>query len=183
MHRAITSLILPGLGNSESDHWQSHFERADPGCIRVMQDEWETPDCADWVARLDETIRNSVWPVRLVGHSSSCALVAHWALAAAPDSLTKVCGALLVAPSDPDGPAYPREPRGFSPMPMVVLPFASIVVASSDDPYVTLDRAREYAAAWGGQLVVLDGAGHINTESGFGEWPEGQVMLRSLTAD
>ncbi len=182
MLRTITSLILPGLGDSGPDHWQTHFERADTSCVRVMQDEWDSPDCAAWVARLDEEMRNSVWPVRLVGHSSACALVAHWALNAAPEELAKVCGALLVAPSDPDGPNYPVTAINFGPVPMVALPFASIVVTSDDDEYVTLDQARAYATAWGSRLVVLQHAGHINVASGFGEWPEGYALLQSLDA-
>lgn len=182
MFSAVTSLILPGLGDSGPDHWQSHFERADTSCVRVIQEEWDTPDCADWVARLDAEMRSSVWPVRLVGHSSSCALVAHWALTAAPDAIAKVCGALLVAPSDPDGPNYPAGPSGFSPVPMVMLPFASIVVASDDDPYVTLAQSEAYAKAWGSRLVVLPKAGHINAASGFGDWPAGYALLQSLDA-
>jgi hypothetical protein len=180
MPSAVTSFILPGLGDSGPDHWQSHFERDDISCVRVKQDEWDTPDCADWVARLDREMRSSVYPVRLVAHSSSCTLVARWALDASPEELAKVCGALLVAPSDPDGPNYPSGPVGFSPVPLVVLPFPSIVVASDDDPYVSLERAREYAAAWGSELVVLSGAGHVNVASGFGAWPEGQALMQRL---
>jgi predicted alpha/beta hydrolase family esterase len=38
-------LILPGLGNSGPDHWQSHWERGDAACRRVEQDDWDAPDC------------------------------------------------------------------------------------------------------------------------------------------
>ena len=54
---------------------------------------------------------------------------------------------LLVAPSDPEGANYPKEPTGFSPVPRLRLPFPSIVVTSDDDPYVSLDRARVLALA------------------------------------
>ena len=49
---------------------------------------------------------------------------------------------VLVAPSDTEAPRYPEGPEGFKPMPRNRLPFPSIVVASTDDPYVTLERAR-----------------------------------------
>jgi uncharacterized protein len=178
-------LILPGLGNSGPDHWQSHWERRDPACVRVVQDEWEAPHCAAWVSRLAEAIARANGSVVLAAHSAGCALVAHWAASvqARPEAaspLTAVRGALLVAPSDPTGPNYPVGPVGFAPVPIGRLPFPAIVVTSDNDPYVSLDRARDYAAAWGASLVVLEGAGHINVASGHGPWAEGFGMLARL---
>jgi uncharacterized protein len=174
------ALILPGLFDSGPEHWQTHWERQDPTCRRVRQADWETPRCADWVATLDAAVAYSADPVLLVAHSSACALVAHWARDASKESLTRVRGALLVAPSDPEGPSYPAGPTGFAPMPLGRLPFPSIVVASRDDEYVTIERAREYAAAWGGELTDLGDAGHINASSGLGTWPAGYGMLQRL---
>ena len=178
--RAMPVLILPGIGSSGPDHWQSHWERRDPDCTRVHQDEWDAPRCAAWCARLDEVVGRQPAPVALAAHSSACALVAHWAAAASPVQLGRVHGALLVAPSDPEGPHYPVGPVGFGPVPLIRFPFASIVVASSDDPYITLDRARQYASAWGSRFVALPNTGHINAASGFGEWPEGYALLNTL---
>ncbi|HKP15233.1 MAG TPA: alpha/beta hydrolase [Gemmatimonadaceae bacterium] len=175
-----TALILPGLSNSGPQHWQTLWEREDQSCRRVMQAEWETPRCADWVATLDAAVVHSADPVVLVAHSSSCALVAHWARDASRDSLARVRGALLVAPSDPEAPSYPEGPTGFAPMPMARLPFPSIVVASRDDQYVTIERAREYAAAWGSELTDLGDAGHINASSGLGTWAVGYGLLQRL---
>jgi uncharacterized protein len=170
-------LILPGLYDSGPEHWQSRWEAAEPTTFRrVVQDDWERPRCSDWVARLDEAIRLTPEPV-LVGHSSACALVAHWA--AGRPSL-RVRGALLVGPSDPEAPSYPVGPTGFAPMPRGRLPFPSIVVASSDDRYVTLERARLFAEAWGSRLVSIGEAAHINSESGLGDWPEGFALLHEL---
>ena len=103
----VTTFILPGLGNSGPEHWQSYWEREDPSCRRVVQADWDTPHIADWVRTLSGAIADRKAPVALVAHSSSCALVAHWARAATPEALARVRGALLVAPSDPDGPNYP----------------------------------------------------------------------------
>jgi predicted alpha/beta hydrolase family esterase len=180
MSRHVTTLILPGLYSSGPDHWQSHWERQDATCLRVQQDDWEAPRCADWVERLSAVMRMMIGDFVLVAHSSSCAMVAHWARQATPDELARVHGALLVAPSDPDGPAYPEGPSGFSPVPLDRLPFRSIVVASDNDEYVTLPRAMEYASAWGSELEVLAGAGHINSASGHGPWPAGYALLDSL---
>jgi len=177
---SITTLILPGISSSGPEHWQSHWERLDPTCVRVEQEEWESPRCADWVDTLDAAIAREQGDVVLVGHSSACALVAHWAAGATPEQLARVRGALLVAPSDPEGPRYPVGPTGFGPVPEGRLPFPSIVVASTNDEYVTLERARAYAEAWGSRFVNLGAAGHINSASGLGTWPAGFALLDEL---
>ena len=95
----MTTLILPGLGNSGPEHWQSHWEREDPTCVRVEQAQWDRPRCDEWVQTLDIAFARIGGPVVLVAHSSACALVAHWARRAAPPQVFRVRGALLVAPS------------------------------------------------------------------------------------
>lgn len=177
----MRTLILPGLSNSGPEHWQSHWERTDPSCSRVQQAEWESPRCADWVATLDRAIRDASDDVVLVGHSSSCALVAHWAASAESQQLARVRGALLVAPSDPEGPNYPAGPTGFAPVPLLRLRFRSIVVASTNDMYVDIERATAYANAWGSEFVDIGAAGHVNGASGLGAWPAGYSILSSLT--
>jgi predicted alpha/beta hydrolase family esterase len=176
----VAALILPGLFDSGPEHWQTHWEQRDPTCRRVQQANWSTPRCADWVATLDAAVAYSADPVVLVAHSSACALVAHWARDASRDNVARVLGALLVAPSDPEGPNYPEGPTGFAPIPMLRLPFPSIVVASRDDEYVTMERAGEYAAAWGSELLDVGDAGHINASSGLGAWPVGYGLLQRL---
>jgi predicted alpha/beta hydrolase family esterase len=176
----MTTFILPGLGNSGPEHWQSYWEREDPSCRRVMQAEWDAPRIADWVRTLSVAITDSKQPIALVAHSSSCALVAHWARAATAEALARVRGALLVAPSDPDGPNYPSGPIGFAPMPLDPLPFPSIVVASTDDIYISLAQARVYANAWGSSFVNVGAAGHINSASGLGRWAVGHALLAAL---
>jgi hypothetical protein len=113
----------------------------------------------------------------LVAHSLGCLLTVHWAL----ETRLTAHAALLVGVPNPDRPSFPLEIRGFSPLPMRPLPFASIVVASSDDPYGSLEFARACAAAWGSRFVSVGAAGHINTASGYGEWPEGLQLLAQLT--
>jgi hypothetical protein len=173
---AAPVLILPGLYNSGPDHWQSRWEAAHPAFRRVEQDDWERPRCEDWVARLDAAVRAASDPV-LVAHSSSCVLVARWA---ATRSAGRARAALLVAPSDSEAPSYPVGPTGFAPMPLGRLPFPSVVVASTDDPYVAIERAREFARAWGSRLVIIGAAGHINGQSGLGDWPAGFALLEEL---
>jgi uncharacterized protein len=182
MTPTISTLILPGLGDSGPEHWQSQWEDRDPTLQRVVQTEWDAPRRDDWVTCLDTALLGAEAPVVLVAHSSACLLVAHWAVGASPARHAMVRAALLVAPSDPGSAAYPAGPQGFAPVPLVRLPFPSIVVASDDDPYVSAACARTYAQAWGSRLVQLAGAGHVNAASGHGPWPEGWALLEELRA-
>jgi predicted alpha/beta hydrolase family esterase len=167
-------LTLAGLWNSGPQHWQTHWERKHPEIQRVPHRDWNNPQCHEWVAELDAAIAEGVGAPILAAHSLGCVLVAQWAKSGSP---LKVAGAFLVAPSDVDAPSYPVEAAGFAPLPMEKLPFPSVMVVSSNDEYVTLERARAIAAAWGSKLVEIGDAGHINGASGYGEWPEGEKML------
>lgn len=167
-------ITLPGLWNSGPQHWQTLWEQKHPEFRRIQHRDWNNPHRDEWVAELDAAIATSRGTPILVAHSLSCALVAHWAQSG---SALKIAGAFLVAPSDAEAPNYPKEPVGFAPMPMQKLPFPSIVVASANDEYVGIERARAFAAAWGSRLVEIGDAGHINGASGYGEWPEGERML------
>lgn len=169
--------ILPGLGNSGEQHWQTIWQTLYPEWQRIMQDDWDTPHCADWVRRIDNTLATvPEGTAVLVAHSSSCAAVAHLA----ETTTHRIKGAFLVAPSDPLGAAYPPGPKGFAPVPLSRLPFPSIVVASENDEYIALEQARKYAEAWGSRFVNIGQAGHINSSSGLGEWREGLILLETL---
>ncbi|MBV8466399.1 MAG: alpha/beta hydrolase [Burkholderiales bacterium] len=170
-------IIHPGLYDSSSEHWQSHWGRQHPDWLRIQQLEWAAPVLEDWVQTLDATIRQSKAPPVLVCHSAGCiAAVARVARYGGAD----IAGALLVAPADAERPSFPTGPAGFSPVPRLRLPFPSIVVASDNDPYARLERTSMFAAEWGSQLIVLPNAGHINADAGFGEWPEGMTLLQGL---
>ena len=173
-------LVLPGYADSGPEHWQSRWQAADPSCRRVMQRDWLNPSLGEWREALDRAIGACDRPPVLVAHSLGCALVAHHVAAGG----RPVKGALLVAPADVDMVAMVLEAvQSFAPVPLVPLPFPSIVVASTDDPYVSAERAAAFARAWGSRLVTLDGAGHINTDSGYGEWSQGRELLEELRRD
>ena len=170
-------LILSGLWNSGPQHWQTHWERKHPEWKRVPHRDYNNPEREEWVNELDAAIAGCEGTPLLVAHSLACVLVAQWARSG---SALKVAGALLVAPSDVEAASYPVEVNGFAPMPMEKLPFPSIVVASSNDEFVSIERARRFAQAWGSRFVEIGPAGHINGESGLGEWPAGEKLLEEL---
>jgi predicted alpha/beta hydrolase family esterase len=174
-------LILPGLYNSGEGHWQTVWEAIMPNARRVMQNDWNKPDRHDWAATLDAAVAAADGPVVFAAHSMGCALTAWWASqhyqATHGD---KVLGALLVAPPDVEREDFPAFITGFAPMPRAPLPFPAIVVASSDDPWCGLSRARAWATDWKAGFHDIGPRGHINGESGLGDWPEGREWLGML---
>ncbi|MES2263089.1 MAG: alpha/beta hydrolase [Pseudomonadota bacterium] len=172
-------LTLAGLWNSGPQHWQTRWEAKHPSWSRVPHGNYDTPDKDAWVAELDAAIARCTRPPVLAAHSLACSLVTRWA---ASGSKHRIAGAFLVAPSDVDAPSYPDCTTGFQPMLLQALPFPSIVIASSDDVYVSAARARQFAAAWGGRFIDIGPAGHINGDAGYGVWPEGEALLLDFCA-
>ncbi len=171
-----TILIIPGLGNSGPAHWQSLWEKR-YGFARVEQADWETPVCVDWISTLQNHLEaHNPGDVILVGHSLACSTIAYWA----KEYNVAIKAALLVAPSDTEAPSYPPGTSGFTPMLLNKLPFKTITVMSTNDFYVSPQRAELFADAWGSKLVNIGDAGHINGESNLGEWEEGLALLREL---
>ena len=170
-------LIIPGLGNSGPHHWQTRWERRLPTARRVEQDDWQAPDRADWVARIAESVAASTRPVVLVAHS-----LGVLAVAAAAPRLGGVGAAFLVAPPDMSrgGDLPDRVLSSFAEVSRDPFPFPSMVIASRNDPWCTFNAADELATGWGALLVDAGEAGHINTASGHGPWPEGLTRFATL---
>lgn len=169
-------LVIPGFGGSGPAHWQSRWEQAEPAFSRVGQADWDHPILSEWVANLEAAVRAAGPDVVLVAHSLGCLTVAHWAAG----EHSPVRGALLVAVPDPAGASFPAQAEGFGALPAQPLPFLSVVVASSDDPYGGLDFARRWARLWGSRLEEIGPAGHINADSGLGDWAAGRAWLDGL---
>lgn len=170
---APTVLFVPGWRNSGPGHWQRQWCDQLSQSVWVEQDDWLTPTRRAWVGRLADVISEQAGPVILVAHSLGCITVAHLPASAA----SKVRAALLVAPADPERRGQLAD---FAPVPFQLLPYRSIVVASDNDPFCPIRLATAYSRAWGSDLVKLVGAGHINVESGHGDWPLGWGLLHAL---
>lgn len=170
-------LLLPGWQNSGPAHWQSRWE-ALYGDRRVEQADWDWPRRGDWMARLEEVLLEDDTPAVLVAHSLGCQLVAAWA--AHSSHTARVRAALLVAPPDSERADFPPQLRGWRPVVRQRLPFAALAVTSSDDPYCESARAAGMAADWGATRHDIGARGHINGESGLGDWPDGRALLNGL---
>ena len=173
-------LILPGWQNSGPDHWQSRWESLH-GYRRVDQHDWMTPRRGDWIARLEDVILGSDGPVVLVAHSLGCILTAAWAEVSR--STGRVQGTLLVAPGDPERDELRPLLPSWAPIVRQRLPVPSVLVGSRDDPYCNFDKAQSLAGRWGARFVDYGARGHINADSGLGDWPDGLELLKSALSE
>ncbi|MES1977733.1 MAG: alpha/beta fold hydrolase [Pseudomonadota bacterium] len=172
-------LILPGWHNSGPDHWQSLWENAH-GYTRVEQHSWDRPLRGDWISRLEDVLLSCDEPAVLVAHSLGCIHAAAWA--SHSKNTHRVKAALFAAPPDLEREDLREMLTSWTPVTMNRLPFASVMFASSNDPYCSLERATQMANAWGSQLHNPGELGHLNSESGLGDWPEAFAQLQQLMA-
>ena len=181
-----TILIVPGLRDHVEDHWQTHLERK-LGAVRKVVSvpplEADKLSCTARVAAVQRAIEAIEGSLVVVAHSAGVVMLVHWA----QRYVAKIQGALLVAPPDFESPlpaGYPTpdalQANGWLPVPRELLPFRSIVAASTNDPLAGLDRVTQMARAWGSELVNVGAVGHINPASGFGEWPRAEQLIQSL---
>ena len=170
-------LIVPGLGNSGPEHWQTYFQNSGDNFYRIEQQEWDAPTCKEWITNIDKRVTEfDLSTVVLVGHSLGCATIAHWATT----YKRIIKAALLVAPSDLEAAQYTFPATGFSPIPLNKINFKTMVVASTNDIWVSLDRAKFFADSWGSEFINIGNAGHINAFSGHNNWMEGLELLKSI---
>ena len=173
-------LLIPGIYNSGPTHWQSLWQTRHAGVARVEQADWDHPVCGTWVRALDDAIAALPQPPILVAHSLGCLVAVHWAAR----HHRAVHALLLVAVPDPSGPNFPADARGFAPLPAALpalptLPSMTrrVLMSSTTDPYSTPDFSAQCASAWNAKPVVLGARGHLNADSGLGDWPEGWALV------
>ncbi len=170
-------LILPGWQNSGPDHWQSRWQAAH-GYTRVEQHDWQRPLRGDWIARLEDVLLGLDEAAVLVAHSLGCIHTAAWA--AHSQSTHRVKAALLVAPPDVARDDIRQMLPSWFPVPTRRLPFPTVVISSDNDPFCALARAEGFAKAWGSDFISAGPCGHLNADSGLGDWPDAHARLQQL---
>ena len=168
-------LILPGIGGSGPQHWQSRWQALDPGFRRVEMPDWDHPELEDWLAALAAAVKAEPAEPVIVAHSLGCLAAVHFAARGG-----RARAAMLVAVPEPGRPQWPDEAQSFAAVPLEPIAFPTLVVASCNDPYGSFEYAIRCAKAWGSSLHDLGTAGHINAESGLGDWPVGRELLARL---
>lgn len=178
-----TILMVPGLRDHVSEHWQTLLEASLPNTRSVAPLEHRKLSRAARVAALDKALAAIDGPVILVAHSAGVMITVHWART----HDRPIHGALLVTPADLESPMPPGYPtmdvlddHGWLPMPRAPLPFPSIVASSENDPLCSAQRATELAKCWGSLIVDLGKVGHLNPAAGYGPWPQAEALIDSL---
>jgi predicted alpha/beta hydrolase family esterase len=172
-------LIVAGHTGAGPDHWQTRLITKLKAARLVEQDDWLYGSLDVAIARIVNAVATAPKPVVFVGHSVGSALVPH-AISALTTAkvVDRIKGAFLVTPPSEKSLAtlHGIDAR-FQHIPRDPLPFPSVLVASSNDPYATLEDSADMALAWGSKLIEAGAAGHINMESGHGPWPEGMMSF------
>ncbi|HEX3142310.1 MAG TPA: alpha/beta hydrolase [Rhizobacter sp.] len=184
-----TVLIVPGLRDHVSAHWQTHLAadlKARGRPVRTVPPMGRTDlDCKTKVAAIEREAQAIEGPLIIVAHSGGCVMVAHWAR----QTRRAVHAALLATPPDfesemPEG--YPTldalHAGGWLPVPREPLPFRSIVGASRNDPLGKYERIADLARSWGSEFVDFGTVGHLNPASGYGAWPLAEAFISRLSA-
>lgn len=173
-------VIVPGLGDSGPQHWQTLWTEKF-GAARVKQDDPENPTPQSWAQRLQQVIEATPGELVLIGHSCGVLNIVHWARLFGGHERVK--GAMLVGPTDAEQHStytdYPAVAQ-MAPVPLEPLPFPALVVASENDPFASFERAQHFAQAWDAEFISVGEAGHINVASGHGDWPDGEVLLSEV---
>ncbi|WP_353172937.1 RBBP9/YdeN family alpha/beta hydrolase [Acinetobacter rudis] len=180
----IHTLIVPGVGGSNIDHWQSWLERQLKSTSRVQQD-WDRPVLSMWVANMAEALLQAPDNVQIVAHSFGC-LTSLATLDQYPELCNKVKKLILVAPANParfcaTGFAQPIDSasqatetednyRDYFLQLQPKVPTEMIM--SENDPWLSFDIAQQLSQVWQVPSRNLGQVGHINVASGFGYFPE-----------
>ena len=172
----LHTIIVPGIGGSEYEHWQSWLQRQLPACSRVEQNDWKNPIIDDWVSNLLATIDQVNSAVQIVAHSFGCltslrALHEHQALRLKVKHLT------LVAPANPKrfsltGYAHEVSENMWQYFQNLNIHLQAQLLISENDPWLDYQDALQLSKAWKIKTTCLGQVGHINVASGFGPFPE-----------
>ncbi|WP_407161222.1 RBBP9/YdeN family alpha/beta hydrolase [Aeromonas caviae] len=163
-------LLVPGLHNSGPDHWQSRWHQQFPQWQRMMGLPWDKPDLTVWSAKLASKLRSRRSRVHLVAHSFG-ALTAIAAARLQPD---KVSSIFIVAPADPARFGIPDEVLAGA------IKVSAQLIASRNDPWMSFERAEFWSRQWQVPLFDAGEVGHINAQSGHGEWHQGLALFGTL---
>lgn len=172
-------LVIAGYEGSGDVHWQQRLISKLSSAKLVEQDDWLYGSLQKAVAAIVDAVGIAQKPVVFVAHSAGCSLLAHAVNALqSAGTIEKVKGAFLVSAPDPEIlKTLAKIDQAFSAVPRDVLPFPSVLVSSNNDPYCTQVVSKQLAVDWGSEWADAGEAGHINTASGHGPWPEGLMKF------
>ena len=173
-------LLLHGWGGSDFPHWQSWLASElakEYGKVSFLKfSNFDTPKLDLWIRELKEELK-SFQPDIVICHSLANTLWFHLC----NTSQIKIVERLyLVAP--PSMRCDIEELCEFFPVqtPQKLHAKEAILITSTDDPYMSEEEAKHLQKSLDIPRKTLLNAGHINAESGYGEWEWIYKELREL---
>lgn len=169
------TVIVPGVGGSDYDHWQSWLQRQLVSCSRVQQNDWNHPLLSSWIANFVNTVNRIDSPIQIVAHSFGC-LTTVAAINENPELAKKIQKLILVAPANPsrfgeNGFARNSLTDYATYFHQLKIKIPTSMIISENDPWLNFEDALGLAKAWNVHPINLGHVGHINVESGFGPFP------------
>lgn len=175
-NRSVPVVVVPGWNGSGDGHWQTWLE----GELRAAGRETYRPEVADWdapdLAGWRDALRATLAPLPaegfdVVAHSLGAVLWLHHTHEPVGPRPARVA---LVSPPSP-GLDY-AEIADFLPAPLDIdavraAAEGTVLVGGNDDPHCPEGIAAAYGVPLKMATTVVEGGGHFNTESGYGEWP------------
>ncbi len=164
------TLILHGWGGSDDPHWQAWLAgeiAKDYGTVSFpLLNNPHFPTKNRWMKQVKDLL-SEFKPETVICHSLGCTLWLHLCL---EGEISFVERLLLVAP--PRLSCDLETLKTFFPLeaPSSVFAHEAMLVTSDNDPYMNQEEAANLQKALGIEMKVLENAGHINADSGYGEW-------------
>ena len=162
-------LLLHGWGGSNFPHWQSWLASEiakEYGTVSFLEfSDFNLPRLELWKNELKNEL-HSFKPDIVICHSLANTLWFHTV-----DEIQEIKKLYLVAP--PRFTCEIDEIQEFFPLTLPTKTSAkeTLLICSTNDPYMDIDEAKELQNALQVSMKILENAGHINAESGYGEWP------------
>lgn len=163
-------LILHGWGGSDYPHWQSWLAgeiAKDYGSVSFpLLDNPHFPSKSRQMKQIKE-ILNDYKPDIVICHSLACVI---WFHLCEEGEINEVENLLLVSP--PANSCDIEIIRKFFPFvpPKKLYAKESFLVISNNDPYMNIDEAKKLQKDLDIEMLMLENAEHINTDSGYGKW-------------
>jgi len=176
-----TLLIVPGFGGSGPLHWQSWIAQKYESAIWVNDLPLLEPKIHIWANAINRAIDQIEGEILILAHSFGC-LATSLAIAHHPQ---RIAAAILVAPASParfseNGHILPEHDGAKTIkhlLPKHALGVAGLVIASENDPWMPFNQAAKLAKVFGLPTINLGLSGHINVDSGHGQWPLIDVLI------
>jgi len=169
--------MIPGWQGSGPGHWQTWLTAQLTEAGREVRHpefaDLDNPDLDDWLRALRRSLAGLPDDgYDVVAHSLGAVLWLHHVNA--PSDSPRAARVLLVAPPSPST-SIP-EIAAFYPPPMDIDTVrhsadGTVLVGSDNDEYLPEGIAAAYGVPLKIATTIFTGAGHLNTESGYGEWP------------